>query len=306
MKFPIKKTFLSMAVILGVGLMLAGCNKSDHSAAKPRQKSIAMVMSTLNNPFFVSMKEGAQKEAKALGYKLFVLDSQNDSAKEMTNVEDLTVRGVSVILLNPTDSDASANAVRSANRAKIPVITLDRGANGGKVASHVASDNVAGGKMAGQYIVKQLGGKGEVIQLEGVAGTSASRERGKGFMEAIKGSGLTLVASQPADFDRTKALNVTENLLEAHPSVKAIFAQNDEMALGAAMAVKAAKKHIIIVGFDGTKEGIQAVKSGDISATIAQQASKIGAIGVKMANRLINKEEVPANVPVKLHLVTKQ
>ncbi|MGL5045053.1 MAG: substrate-binding domain-containing protein, partial [Plesiomonas sp.] len=134
--------------------------------------TIAMVVSTLNNPFFVTMKEGAEKKAKALGYNIIVLDSQNDPAKELANVKDLTVRGVKVLLINPTDSAAVANAVAMANRSNIPVITLDRGAEKGNVVSHIASDNVAGGKMAGDFIAQKVGKQAKVIELEGIAGTS--------------------------------------------------------------------------------------------------------------------------------------
>ncbi len=309
MIFSMKKT---LAIALAAGLALTGCSKPEEgttgteSSDASGQKSMALVVSTLNNPFFVTLKEGVEKKAQELGYDLVILDSQNDSAKEMTNTEDLTVRGVDAILLNPTDSDAAANSVRAANRAEIPVVTLDRGANGGNVVSHVASDNIAGGEMAGEFIASKLGGEGQVIQLEGVPGTSAARERGEGFMKAIKGTNLELVASQPANFDRTKALNVTENLLQAHPDVKAIFAQNDEMALGALKAVQAAKKDVIVVGFDGTDEGIQSVQDGGLAATIAQQASMIGEMGVETADKAIKGEEVAVYTPVELKLITKQ
>ncbi|MGI9276528.1 MAG: ribose ABC transporter substrate-binding protein RbsB [Endozoicomonas sp.] len=298
-----------LAVALTAGLALTGCSQSeDKSTEAETRKSLALVVSTLNNPFFVTLKKGAEMKADEMGYDLVVLDSQNDSAREMTNVEDLTVHGVSAILINPADSAAAGNSVRSANRADIPVITLDRGAEGGEVKSHVASDNVAGGELAGNYIAEQLGAfdmeGGEVIQLEGVPGTSAARDRGEGFMKAVKANGMTLVASQPADFDRTRALNVTENLLQAHPNVKAIFAQNDEMALGAVTAVKAAQKNVIVVGFDGTDEGIAAVESGDLAATVAQQASMIGEVGVEIADKVLKGETVEAYTPVELRLIT--
>ena len=305
---PVKSMKTVLAVALTAGLALTGCSQSEEAAstdAAKDQKSLALVVSTLNNPFFVTLKEGAEAKAKELGYELTVLDAQNDSAREMTNVEDLTVKGVQAILLNPTDSDAAGNAVRIANRAEIPVITLDRGANGGDVKSHVASDNVAGGEMAGKFIIEQLGNKGKVLQLEGVPGTSAARERGEGFMKALEGSNLELVASQPADFDRSKALNVTENMLQANPDVKAIFAQNDEMALGAIKAVKAAQKDIIVVGFDGTDEGVASVKNGELAATVAQQAGMIGAIGVEVADKILKGEAVDAYTPVELQLITK-
>ncbi|MGF1742266.1 ribose ABC transporter substrate-binding protein RbsB [Vibrio profundum] len=269
------------------------------------QDSIAIVLSTLNNPFFVSMKDGAQKKAKELGYNLIVLDSQNDPSKELSNVEDLTVRGVKAILINPTDSQAVSNAIRLANRANIPVLTLDRGASRGKVVSHIASDNVAGGEMAGNYILKQVGPSAKVIQLEGIAGTSAARERGKGFMNVVKSSKMDLLASQPADFDRAKGLNVMENLMAAHPNVQAVFAQNDEMALGALRAVQASGKKVLIVGFDGTQDGISAVKRGKLGATIAQQPELIGELGVETADKVLKGEKVAQFIPVPLKLVTK-
>ncbi|EQA08064.1 D-ribose-binding periplasmic domain protein, partial [Glaesserella parasuis D74] len=155
------------------------------STSAMAKETIALAISTLDNPFFVTLKEGAEKKAKELGYNLVVLDSQNDPAKELSNVEDVTVRGATVLLINPTDSEAVGTAVAVANKKNIPVITLDRGANKGNVVSHIASDNVAGGKMAGDFIAEKVGKNAKVIQLEGIAGTSAARERGEGFKQAI-------------------------------------------------------------------------------------------------------------------------
>ncbi|MGL5344087.1 MAG: ribose ABC transporter substrate-binding protein RbsB [Plesiomonas sp.] len=268
--------------------------------------TIAMVVSTLNNPFFVTMKEGAEKKAKALGYNIIVLDSQNDPAKELANVEDLTVRGVKVLLINPTDSAAVANAVAMANHSNIPVITLDRGAEKGNVVSHIASDNVAGGKMAGDFIAQKVGKQAKVIELEGIAGTSAARDRGQGFKQAVAEHQLNLLAAQPADFDRTKGLNVMENLLAAQPTVQAVFAQNDEMALGALRALQAAgKDQVLVVGFDGTEDGIKAVSRGKLGATIAQQPELIGEIGVETADKVLKGQPVDANIPVALKVVSE-
>lgn len=269
------------------------------------KETIALAVSTLDNPFFVSLKDGAQKKADELGYKLVVLDSQNDPAKELSNVEDLTVRGAKVLLINPTDSEAVGNAVAIANRNKIPVITLDRGAMRGDVVSHIASDNIAGGKMAGDFIAQQLGAGAKVIQLEGIAGTSAARERGEGFKQAIDSHKFEILASQPADFDRTKGLNVTENLLVSKGDVQAIFAQNDEMALGALRAVSAANKKVLIVGFDGTDDGVKAVNRGKLAATIAQQPELIGSLGVETADKVIKGEKVEAKIPVDLKVISK-
>jgi ribose transport system substrate-binding protein len=264
-----------------------------------------MVVSTLNNPFFVTMKEGAEAKAKELGYELVVLDSQNDPAKELSNVEDLTVRKVNAILINPTDSEAVGNAIRLANKANIPVLTLDRGAAQGEVKAHIASDNVAGGKLAGDFITEKLGAGTKVIQLEGIAGTSAARDRGEGFALAVAANKLQVLASQPADFDRTKGLNVMENLLAAHPTVQAVFAQNDEMALGAIRAVQAAGKEVMIVGFDGTDDGKAAVAKGKLAATVAQQPALIGAIGVETADKVLKGQPVEKSIPVPLQIVSK-
>ncbi|AEC17539.1 ribose ABC transporter substrate-binding protein RbsB [Gallibacterium anatis] len=290
-----KLTLLASALVLG---SLA----SNVALAKD---TIALAVSTLDNPFFVTLKEGAEKEASKLGYNLVVLDSQNDPSKELSNVEDITVRGAKVLLINPTDSTAVANAVRVANKKNIPVITLDRGAAQGDVVSHIASDNVAGGKMAGDFIAEKLGDNAKVIQLEGIAGTSAARERGEGFKQAVQAHKFEILASQPADFDRTKGLNVMENLLTAQPNVQAVFAQNDEMALGAIRAIQAANKSVLIVGFDGTDDGVKAVKSGKLGATIAQQPDLIGALGVQTADKIIKGEKVEAKIPVPLKVVTQ-
>ncbi|CAO3402809.1 ribose ABC transporter substrate-binding protein RbsB [Azospirillum palustre] len=276
------------------------------SANAQAADTIALVVSTLNNPFFVTLKNGAEAKAKALGYNLLVLDSQNDPAKELANVEDVVNKKVKLLLVNPTDSDAVRSAVRSANRAKIPVVTLDRSANGGEVASHIASDNVAGGRMAGQLVVDMLKGQGAVVELQGLPGASAARDRGKGFHEAVdKASGLKVVASQPADFDRTKALNVMENILQAQQKIDVVFAHNDEMALGAAKAIQASGRKIPVVGFDGTDEGVAAVNAGTLTATVAQQAGLIGEKGVETADKVLKGETVPAFTPVELKMVTK-
>jgi ribose transport system substrate-binding protein len=285
--------------VFGVAALLVAVS----SAASAAGEKIGLVVSTQNNPFFVTLKEGAVKKANELGYELIVLDSQNDPSKELGNVEDLLVKGVDVLLINPTDSDAVVSSVRAANRSKIPVVTLDRAANGGKVVSHVASDNVLGGEVAGNYIVEKLGRKGKVVELEGIPGTTAARDRGEGFNKAIVGK-LDVVAKQAADFDRTKGLTVMENILQAQPEINAVFAHNDEMALGALKAIESSgRKNVIVVGFDATDDAVAAVKDGKLSATVAQKPAEIGAIGVEVADKIIKKQPVQENVPVALELI---
>ncbi|MDW7660948.1 MAG: ribose ABC transporter substrate-binding protein RbsB [Bacillota bacterium] len=267
--------------------------------------TIGLILSTLNNPFFVTLKEGAEEKANELGAELIILDSQNDPAKELSNMEDLITQNVDFILINPTDSDAVVNAIKAANTAGIPVITLDRGANSGTVVTHIASDNVAGGMMAGEFIVELLDGAGKVVELEGIAGTSAARDRGQGFNDAIAGTDIEVVAKQVADFDRTKGLSVMENILQAQPEIDAVFAHNDEMALGALRAIEASGREIIVVGFDATDDAVVSVKDGKMAATVAQQPSLIGSLGVENAVMHLEGKTIEAYIPVELMLVTE-
>ena len=279
---------------------------SSSSAAGGGNKTIGLAISTQNNPFFVELKDGAQKAAAAAGLQLVVVDAQDDPARQISGVEDLIQKKVGVILLNPTDSSALAGAVQSANNAHIPVVTLDRAVDGANVASHIASDNLAGGAMAAKFLSQQLQGKGNVLELQGVPGTSAARDRGKGFDDEAQKDGLKIIAQQPANFDRAQGLSVTENLLQAHPDANAIFAQNDEMALGALRALDSGKHgSVVVVAFDGTPDGIKAVKDGKMAATVAQQPGEIGRLGMDTAQKLLSNQSVDKSVAVPLKLVTK-
>ncbi|MEA1975590.1 MAG: ribose ABC transporter substrate-binding protein RbsB [Bacillota bacterium] len=266
-------------------------------------KKIGLVISTLNNPFFVDLKTGAEDKAKELGYELVVLDSENDPAKELANVEDLVTQGVDLILINPTDSDAVGNAVKEANNNEIPVITLDRGANKGEVVTHIASDNIAGGVLAGNFIKEKIGENGKVVELEGIAGTSAARDRGKGFNDAIEDTGIEVVSKQTANFDRTEGLNVMENILQGQPEIDAIFAHNDEMALGAMVAIKSSGRDILVVGFDATGDALKSIENGEMTATVAQQPKLIGSLGVENAGKVFNGETLDSYIPVELELI---
>jgi len=287
-------------------IVVAACCCAAAGAARAADK-IALVVSTLNNPYFVTLADGAKAKAKELGYDLVVLDSQNDTAKELSNVEDALNQNVKALLLNPVDSAAARAGIHEAEAQKVPVLTLDRSAKGVTVASHIASDNVAGGKLAGELIVKELNGKGNVVELQGQPGTDAARDRSNGFRQALAAApGLKVVASQPANFDRTQGLNVMENILQAHPKVDAVFAADDEMALGAIKAIQASGLKVVVVGFDGTPDAVAAVKNGTMYATIAQQPSLIGSLGVEEADKVIKGQPAPASIPVALKVIDKK
>ncbi|GAA0816027.1 ribose ABC transporter substrate-binding protein RbsB [Clostridium tertium] len=292
----------SLVAIISMSFFI-GCSnrKSD--------KKVGIVLSTLNNPFFVSMKEGAEKEAEKLGFELIVLDSQNDPAKERSNVEDLIQLGVVALLINPTDSDAVVKSVEVANEANIPVITLDRQSNGGEVTSHIASDNIKGGAMAAEFVLEKLGSEANinVVELQGIPGASATRDRGAGFHSILDDkTNVKFVSSQAADFDRQKGLSVMENILQGNSDVQVVFAHNDEMALGAAKAIGTSNVKAMVIGFDGNEDALDAVEKGEMIATVAQQPDLIGALGVELALKIYNGEAVDKEIAADLKIVSNQ
>ncbi|MEC1722566.1 ribose ABC transporter substrate-binding protein RbsB [Schinkia azotoformans] len=299
-------------------ILVAGCStKAPGSTEEPATSGenkgapatdsmkLGLSISTLNNPFFVTLKEGAEAEAKKQGIQITTIDAQNDPAKQISDIEDLIQQGVSALIINPTDSAAVVSAIESANNAGIPVITVDRSAEGGEVVAHIASDNAAGGKMAGEFILETLGNKGKIVELEGIPGSSAARERGEGFHSAVDGvEGVKVVAKQAADFDRAKGLTVMENILQGNKDIQAVFAHNDEMALGALEALAAAGlKDVLVVGFDATEDAVKAVEDGRMGATVAQKPDLIGQKGVETAISVIKGEKVEEFIPVELELI---
>ncbi|MEK3764112.1 ribose ABC transporter substrate-binding protein RbsB [Solibacillus sp. FSL K6-4121] len=310
-----KRLIFLMALMATV--MLSACSvkpgfslePSFGTSATPSESSndtltIGLSISTLNNPFFVTLSENAEAKATELGVKTTVVDAQDNASKQASDIEDLIQQKVDLIIINPVDSVAVATAVESANAVNIPVITVDRSSEGGEVVSHIASDNVAGGMLAGEYITELVGEGAKVVELEGVAGSSAARDRGQGFNEAVTGI-LNVVAKQTANFNRSEGLTVMENILQSNPDVTAVFAHNDEMALGAQEAISASGKKIVVVGFDATDDAVAAVKAGKLAATVAQKPDEIGNIAMETAIAYLNGETVENTIPVKLELIKK-
>lgn len=301
-----KKLLALMLMAVTIVIMVAGCgsDKKSDGAADKKAGTIGVSISTQNNPFFVSIKKGIEDEASKLGLKVKIVDAQNDPAKQANDISDLISGNVSILIINPVDSSAISTSVEAANKKNIPVITLDRSADKGTVVAHIASDNVKGGSMAADLIAQKLGDKAKVLELEGIPGASASRERGQGFHQ-VADTKLTVLGKQTAEFDRTKGLNVATNMIQANPDVQAIFAQNDEMALGAVQAAKSAGKNIFVVGFDGTEDGQKAVQDGSMGATIAQQPELMGQIAMQTAQKVLKGDKVDAKIPVELKIIQK-
>ncbi len=285
-------------------LLLGGCTKQmgmKQSAMKKGEIGLAV---SAQNAFFSALTQGAEQEAKTQGVKLTVADAGDSAAKQASDIKDFISKKVSVIIVNPVDSAGIAPSVAAAKKAGITVIALDRTVIGESVSSQIASDNVAGGKIAGSYLLKLVGENADIAELQGSQGASATTDRGKGFHEAVDGK-ANVVASVTANFKREEGRIATENILRANPNVKGIFAHNDEMALGAVDAVSAAGKDIVIVGFDAIDDALAAVKEGRMAATVAQMPAKMGKTAVQTAVKLMNGEKVASSIPVSVMLITK-
>jgi ribose transport system substrate-binding protein len=266
--------------------------------------SVGLAVSTQNNPFFVTLVEGAKDKANSLGVDLQVTDAGDDAAKQTTDIETLVSSGISVLIVNPVDSDAVAGAVKAAMAKGVRVISVDRAVNGVDIDCSIASDNVAGAAMATQFIVDTLGEGAVVAELQGITGASAAIDRSAGFHQ-VADSKLNVVASQTANFDRAQGMSVMENILQGNGDIQAVFAANDEMALGALEAISGAGKNVLVVGFDATDDAVEAVKAGRMGGTIAQQPALLGATAVENAVNLIDGKTIEKSIPVEVTLITK-
>ena len=303
------------AAALAVAVTAAACSSAASGAGSTSGSSsggsasgsgitLGVTVSTLNNPYFVQFRNGVQAEAAKEGVTVTVTDANNDASQQADQMQNFVSQGDKAIIINPVDSNAAATSVKLASRSNIPVISADRGVTGATVTQTVASDNVTGGKLAGEQLGKLLNGKGQVVVLEGTPGTSAANDREKGFVEGISEfPGIKVVAQQSANFDRTDGLNVMTNLYQAHPNIAGVFAANDEMALGAVKALGSKAGHQIkVVAFDGTPDGLKAVQAGQINVDIAQQPMLLGQLAVQAAVKVAKGGKVPTNnaIPVKI------
>lgn len=295
-----KRAWLISALLLIT--LLASCT----TASDIEGKNIGLIVSTTDNPFFRALVDGAQTEASMQEVTLHILDSENNVETEYAAVESLISEGIDSLLINPTDSDAVYPAIRLANESKIPVITVDRASSGGRVVCHIASDNEAGGRLAATYMIELLGNAGKYAEMRGIEGTSAAMARGLGFNEEMIEKGdMTFAAQVTADFDRDKGYEMMKKLLAVHPDLDALFAHNDEMAVGASLAAEELNSDVRIIGFDGTLDGLRAVQEGKMAATIVQRPENMGIIAVKKAITYLEGEEVNPVVMVDVELVTQ-
>lgn len=304
------------AMVAAAGALLSACKPSSRDApmggppATGGPPRLGVVISTLNNPWFVVLAETARDRAKELGYAPTVFDSQNDPAKEAAHFENIIASRYAAILFNPTDADGSIANVRRAKAANIPVFCMDREINATDAAtSQILSDNYSGCVALGQYFVKTVGTEGRYIELLGLVGDNNTWNRSKGFHSVVdRYPGLKMVAQQSADFDRARALEVMESLLQAHGDLDAVFCGNDAMAMGAYQALLAAGKadRVQVFGFDGAEDVVRLIAEGKMVATGMQFPKVMARTAAESADRYLKGERVfPQKLPVAVELVTR-
>jgi ABC-type sugar transport system substrate-binding protein len=299
---------LALAVLAAITAILFAPTSFAQSA--PKQK-IAVVISTLNNPWFVVLGDAAKARAIELGYDATIFDSQNDTAKEAANFENIIASGYKAILFNPTDANGSIANVQKAKAAGIPVFCIDREINSTNAAtSQMLSDSYAGCVKLGQYFVKTVGKEGEYAELLGIVGDNNTWNRSKGFHSVVdRYPGLKMVAQQSGEFDRAKGLEVMESILQAHPNIKAVFCGNDAMAMGAYQALVSSgkDKQVKVFGFDGADDVVKMIAEGKIAATGMQFPKTMARKSAEFANEYIRgKRDFPQKVPVAVELVTQE
>ena len=305
--------YLAIVALVLLGLVW-GCKQKEEAAPAEEAESkgkIAIVISTLNNPWFVVLGETAAERARQLGYEATIFDSQNDTAKETNHFENVIAAGYKAILFNPTDADGSITNIKKAKEAGIPTFCMDREINSTEVAvAQILSDNYTGCVKLGQYFVKKLNKKGTYVELLGLVGDNNTWNRSRGFHSVVDNyKDLKMVAQQSADFDRNRALDVTESMLQANPDIDAVFCGNDAMAMGAYQALVAAGKHdqVMVFGYDGAKDVVDAIGEGKIAATVMQFPKLMAKTTAEWADQYLRGERsFPQKVPVAVELVTQE
>lgn len=292
-----------------VSLITAGACRNEAASNKP--KKIAVIVSTLNNPWFVVLAETAAAKARTLGYETKIFDSQNNTALEADHFENAITGGFNAVLFNPTDADGSIINVAKAKEAGIPVFCMDREVNSTEVAtSQILSDSYSGCIAMGKYFVQKMNKKGKYVEILGIVGDNNTWARSKGFHSVVDNyPGLKMVAQQSADFDRNKAMEVLESVLQAHPDIDAVFCGNDAMAMGAYQALFAAGKanRVKVFGFDGADDALQSIKEGKVKATGMQYPKIMAETAALYAQEYFKgKRDFPQKVPVAVELVTAE
>jgi ribose transport system substrate-binding protein len=286
-------------------MVFAGCR----GARKEGPGKMAIVISTLNNPWFVFLAETAAAKATSLGYEARIFDSQNNTALERDHFENIIVAGYDAILFNSTDADGSVANVMQAKEAGIPVFCMDREINSLTAATaQILSDSYSGAVAIGRHFTRSLDREGKYVELLGLVGDNNTWARSKGFHSVVDNyPGFRMVAQQAADFDRNKALEVMESILQVHPDIKGVFCDNDAMAMGAYQALVSAglQEKVMVFGFDGAEDVVKAISEGKVAATGMQFPKVMAETAAQFADEYVKgRRDFPQKIPVAVELVT--
>jgi ribose transport system substrate-binding protein len=299
----LKTILIGLALLAAVGCSKAGNNTAPNNAAA--KKKIGVTLLTREDDFYRGLEAGLKESAAQNNFELIVQSGDKDLSKQQSQIDNFIVQKVDAIIVCPTDTRGIAPAIERANAANIPVFTADIAAGGGRVVSHVASNNVEGGRLAADYIARALGGGAAKVGIIGQPEVQSVVDRETGFKEALaKYPNLSLVPTLNGEGKRDRALKAAEDLLQGNPDIKAIFCINDETALGALSAVEAkGKTDVIIVGYDAAPEAVEKIKKGTaLKADVAQQPGEIGRRTIEAIAKHFRGEPVSpkTDVPVKI------
>lgn len=266
---------------------------------------------TLQSPFYVQLKEGAEAAAKASGNTLVFLDANGDVSKQNNDIQDLITQGVNAIIINPVNPDAVVPSLEAAVSAGIPVITVDRSVNGDGVTAHIGRDNKKMGQLVGEAVLAKLKADGvdsaKIIEIQGDAGGAVMMDRRDGFHKAFDGSKHTIVAGPYAEYIRANAVTAMQDLLQANPDVKVVYAHNDDMALGALQVLQeSGRDDVSVAGVDGLSEALETMSKGDhYIATALNDPKYLGDVTIQVAVQAAAKKDVPKFVDAGTQVVTK-
>lgn len=301
-----KKSILIALLVLTLALPSSALLAAP-AAAQDETPTIGFAVSTLANPFFVTMAEAGEAKAAELGLEMITLDAQDNNERQASQIEDLISREVDVLIINPVDSDAIVTSVRAANEAGIPVITVTRPSNGGEVVQHLDIDNAYAGQLVAERLVEDLGGEGRVAVLEGIPGAPSAQARQEGFLTVLEEyPDIEVASSLTANYSREEGARVMDDVLQANPVLDAVYGHNDEMALGAVRSIAAAgrSEEIKVYGVDAVDDALQAIRDGQMVATVKQQPDLQMETAVETAAALLRGEDVEPLVIIPLVLVT--
>lgn len=293
-----------LVIALSLVFVLIGCGRN---AERTSAKTIGVTLLTRAHVFYKDLEDGLKAEAAKNGFELLVTAADFDLGKQSSQIEDFITRRVDAIIVCPVDSRGIGPAIKRANQAKIPVFTADIAAQEGEVVCHIASDNVAGGRLAGEYLARILNGKGKIAIIDQPTVTSVL-DRVRGFREAIaKFPEMQVVAAVNGEGVRDKALQVAADILQAHPDLKGVFGINDDSALGTLDAVQQFKREgLVIVGYDATPPAVDAImKDTALKADVIQYPKKIGEQTIVQIKAYFSGSDVPKLVPVEVGIVDK-